>query len=99
MSGHRLALALSALSHDDTRTTRREVLVALAESELLFPAAEPEPGEPALSLAYTQDEAGRPLLPGFTDQRRLAAWAPGSPYVRAEASVFLPTILAGPFVG
>jgi hypothetical protein len=95
----RLASALVAFGRANTASTRQEVLQALTESELIFPAAERGPREKGVRLAFTQDSQGRPLLPGLTDQQHFSVWLPsGGPYARAPAAVFLQTLLAGPFL-
>jgi hypothetical protein len=51
-------------------------------------------------LASTQDAEGRTVLPGFTSESQLRAWLPGGgPYAKAPRAGFLPSFLAGPFVG
>ena len=94
MSGANLAAALKAFSEAETPATRRKVLEALTDAELLFPTDERK------RLAFTQDTQGRPVLPAFTDETHLSLWLPqGGPYARAGAGGFLPSVLAGPFVG
>jgi hypothetical protein len=97
----RLADALSEFHHSDTVSARRKVLEALAISELIFPAEERrERSGQGLALAFAKDRQGQPVLPGFTDERHLREWLPtGGPHATAPASGFLPTVLAGPFVG
>jgi hypothetical protein len=99
-SGH-LADALSEFHRRNTVSARRKVLEALASSELIFPAAERrEQGGQGLALAFAKDRQGHPVLPGFTDERHLREWLPtGGPHATAPAVAFLPTVLAGPFVG
>jgi SseB protein N-terminal domain len=96
----RLTAALTAFHQTDNAQTSREVLAALNESELIFPAAERAAGEQAVRLAFTLDGQGRPVLPAFTDQQQFSLWLPGGgPYAKAAALGFLPTILAGPLIG
>jgi hypothetical protein len=100
MSGDRLAAALAAFRDADTAETQQRVLDELAGAELIFPAAERGPQDRGVRLAFTKDERGRPVLPGFTDQQHLSTWLPGGgPYAKAPASGYLPTVLNGPFAG
>jgi hypothetical protein len=43
-------------------------------------------------LPQTQDDQGRPVLPGFTDESHLSVWLPGgAPYAKAAPAGFLPS--------
>ncbi len=100
MSSDRLAAALAAFRESDTAETQQRILDELAGSELIFPAAERGPRDKGVQLAFTKDQRGRPILPGFTDEHHLSMWLPGGgPYAKAPASGYLPTALAGPFAG
>jgi SseB protein N-terminal domain len=100
VTGERLAAALEAFAEAETPDTRWHVLDALANADLIFPTAERGPGEQSVRLAFTQDDQGRPVLPGFTDESHLRVWLPGGgPYAKAAPKGFLPSVLAGPFVG
>lgn len=100
MAGGRLAAALEAFAEAETPDTRRQVLEALANADLIFPTAERGPGERSVRLAFTKDDQGRPVLTGFTDESHLSVWLPeGGPYAKAPPAGFLPSVLAGPFVG
>jgi hypothetical protein len=95
-----LSAALEAFARVETSETRRRVLQALTDAELIFPTAERGPDEQRVRLAFTQDGHGRPVLPGFTDESRLRVWLPeGGSYAKAAPAGFLPSVLAGPFVG
>jgi hypothetical protein len=100
VSTERLLEALAAFCDADTKETRQRVLEELARSELIFPAAERGRRDQGVRLAFTKDQDGRQVLPGFTDDRHLRIWLPGGgPYAKARAGGFLPTVLAGPFAG
>jgi hypothetical protein len=100
MSNDDLVAALVAFSAADTSDSRRRVLEELGQSELIFPMAERAPDDPGVRLAFTEDAHGRPVLPAFTDEAQLSIWlVSGGPYAKAPASGFLPSVLAGPFVG
>lgn len=100
MSSDRLAAALAAFSDADTAESQQQVLDELARSELFFPAAERGPRDQGVRLAFTKDQQGRHILPGFTDEQHLSRWlAGGGSYAKAGPAGFLPTVLAGPFAG
>ena len=100
MSRNRLAAALDAFGDADTADTQQRVLDELARGELLFPAAERGPRDQSVRLAFTKDQRGRHILPGFTDEKHLSRWLPGGgPYAKAPAAGYLPMMLAGPFAG
>jgi hypothetical protein len=96
----RLAEAIAAFLDTDSVETQQRVLDELATSELIFPAAERGPRDAGVQLAFIQDQRGRPILTGFTDEPHLSLWQPGGgPYAKAPAAAFLPTAIAGPFAG
>lgn len=100
MSSDLLAAALSAFGDADTAETQQRILDALAKTELLFPVAQRAPQDLGVRLAFTRDQLGRSVLPGFTDEPHLRLWLPGGgPYAKAAAADYLPAILTGPFVG
>jgi hypothetical protein len=94
-----ISLALADFCRIDTSATREDLMMALSEATLIFPIAPPsEAGN--MQLAFTSDEMGRPLLPGFTDRAHVLTWLPqGTDIAAASASGFLPALLSGPFVG
>ena len=61
MTGGRLAAALEAFAESETPDTRRQVLEALANADLIFPTAERGPGEQSVRLAFNALAS----LPGF----------------------------------
>lgn len=100
MGNDRLAAALAAFRESNTAATQQRVLDELVRSELIFPTAEPGPRATGLQLGFTDDQLGRPILPGFTDEHHLSIWLrSGGPYAKARAAGFLPAFLEGPFVG
>jgi len=100
VSGDSLVAALAAFRHAGTAQSERKVLEELATSELIFPADERGRQERGIRLAFTKDQYGRRVLPGFTDEQHLSEWLPGGgPYAKAQAAGFLPAVLAGPFAG
>ena len=91
--------ALAEFCQADTPATRQRLLTALAESTLIFPIASPSTAE-TMQLAFTSDEMGRPVLPGFSDEDHVRQWLPqGTDIAGAPASAFLPAVLSGPFAG
>jgi hypothetical protein len=67
---------------------------------LIFPATERTSEAQDVRLAFTQDAEGRPVLPGFTREYSCVRGCPGGgPYAKAPRAGFLPSFLAGPFVG
>jgi hypothetical protein len=107
MSNDDLAAALAAFSASDTPDSRRNVLEALAQSDLIFPMAERAPDDPVVRLEFIQDPRGRPVLPAFTGEGELEAWlVSGGHHAKASPPgllprllSFLPSLLRDPFVG
>jgi len=94
----RLDSAIAAFYADESGPTRLELLNALTQSELLFPAAERSEANSPLRLGFTLDSSGRPMLPAFTDLAFLNAWLPAGAYARASGDAIGQTLLSGPFV-
>ncbi len=82
----RLDSAIAAFYADESGPTRLELLNALTQSELLFPAAERSEANSPLRLGFTLDSSGRPMLPAFTDLAFLNAWLPAGAYARHQAT-------------
>jgi hypothetical protein len=74
MSNDDLAAAVAAFSASDTPDTRRKVLEALTQGDLIFPMAERAPDDPGVVLVFTQDPHGHSVLPAFTGEGELKAW-------------------------
>ena len=95
-----LPAALEALNRGPTSEAGRDVLQALGGSELLFLSAERQSPSDPLRLAFSRDRNNRMVLPAFTDEKHLRAFAPqGGPVVKARAHDFIPAALQGPFHG
>jgi len=74
------------------------VFRSLARAILIFPSVNSAVGK--VSLAFIKDPKGDLLTPAFTDAQALLAWAPsGQSVSTAEASGFIPALLAGPTSG
>jgi hypothetical protein len=74
------------------------VFRSLARAILIFPSVSSAVGK--VSLAFIKDPKGDLLTPAFTDAQALLAWAPsGQSVSTAEASGFIPALLAGPTSG
>ncbi len=74
------------------------VFRSLARAILIFPSVSSAGGK--VSLAFIKDPKGDLLTPAFTDAQALLAWAPsGQSVSTAEASGFIPAVLAGPTSG
>ena len=74
------------------------VFRALVRASLIFPSVSSAPGK--ISLAFIKEPSGDLLTPAFTDTQTLLAWAPpGQSVSTAEATVFIPAVLAGPTAG
>jgi fructose-specific phosphotransferase system IIC component len=74
------------------------VFRSLARAILIFPSVSSAVGK--VSLAFIKDPKGALLTPAFTDAQALLAWAPsGQSVSTAEASGFIPALLAGPTSG
>jgi len=74
------------------------VFRSLARAILIFPSVSSAGGK--VSLAFIKDPTGDLLTPAFTDAQALLAWAPsGQSVSTAEASGFIPAVLAGPTSG
>ena len=100
MSPERLETALGAFCEHPSVENRRELVGALAASELFFVIDERETPEAPIRLAFTHDASGNAVVPGFTDKGRLALWLrTGGPIAQAPASGFVPALLSGPFAG
>jgi hypothetical protein len=74
------------------------VFRSLARAILIFLSVSSAVGK--VSLAFIKDPNGDLLTPAFTDAQALLAWAPsGQSVSTAEASGFIPALLAGPTSG
>jgi hypothetical protein len=74
------------------------VFRALVRANLIFPSVSSAPGK--VSLAFIKEPTGDLLTPAFTDAQALLAWAPsGQSVSTAEATGFIPALLAGPTAG
>ena len=74
------------------------VFRALVLATLIFPSVSSAPGN--TSIAFIKEPNGDLLTPAFTDAQALFAWAPaGQSVSTAEATGFIPALLAGPTSG
>ena len=74
------------------------VFRALLRARLIFPSVSSAPGR--ISLAFIKEPNGDLLTPAFSDAQALIAWAPsGQSVSTADATAFIPALLAGPTSG
>jgi len=74
------------------------VFRALLRARLIFPSVSSAPGR--ISLAFIKEPNGDLLTPAFSDAQALFAWAPsGQSVSTADATAFIPALLAGPTSG
>ena len=93
----RTAIEAFVLSGGDSKN-QDAVFRSLARAILIFPSVNSAVGK--VSLAFIKDPKGDLLTPAFTDAQALLAWAPsGQSVSTAEASGFIPALLAGPTLG